>query len=103
MRYRVVCTDQVPVNESFKKAHIIAVGVGNDPNAASERLTLEQVLIKMDSGDTFYTQGPISGKIAQVVSYHCSGCGKRHIKSSADNVTDNNLDYMRGCQWQPSA
>jgi hypothetical protein len=101
MTYRIVCTEQQPINRPFNHAHIVAVGVGSDPGAASERLTLGQVLAKIDAGHSFYTQGPRTGKIAHVEAVYCPPCEHRIIRSHRDAVLDNNLDYMRGCQWQP--
>jgi hypothetical protein len=46
----------------------------------------------LDSGDTFYTVGPITRKRAEVKDYMCAVCFHRIIKSSPDATTDNNLD-----------
>jgi len=68
MNYRIVCTNQEPVPNPPQHAHIVAVGVGNDPNAASQRYTLTQVLQMIDNGDGFYTQGTQTGKV-EVLSH----------------------------------
>ena len=98
MRYRIVCTKQEPVTNHPENAHIVAVGVGNDPGKADRLFTLNQVLQKMDNGDTFYTKGTKTGKEAEVIDYKCAYCQQRHIRSVPDATTDNNLDYLRICR-----
>ncbi len=97
-KYRIVCTEQEPVTNHPKNAHIVAVGVGNDPSQANGRYSLSQVLQMMDNGDTFYTKGTQTGKVAEVVDYQCTYCNKRHIRSAPDATTDNNLDSLRICR-----
>ncbi len=99
-RYRIVCTEQVPASQHPRNAKIIAVGTGTDPEKATQRWTVTQVVEAIDRGDTFYTKGERSGKVAEVEKYWCSICGAWHIRSSADAVTDNNLDSLRTCRWQ---
>jgi hypothetical protein len=48
-------------------AHIVAVGTGEDPQSASHRWTLWEVLQAMDQGDIFFTRGEHSGRVARVV------------------------------------
>ena len=96
-RYRIVCTTQEPVNEPNRNAHIVAVGTGNDPARVDRRWTLDQVLRAMDSGDSFYTQGVQSGKIAAVEKYQCPYCRRTFIRSTPDAVADNNLDNLPRC------
>ena len=100
MNYRIVCTEQEPAQNPPRFAHIVAVGLGNNPDKADQRLTLSQVIQKIDSGDRFYTQGLKTGEIAWVEKYRCPHCGKYHIRSSPDATTDNNLDSLRYCQWR---
>ena len=98
--YRIVCTEQEPAGAPPKHAHIVAVGVGNDPNRAAQRLTTEQVIAMMDRGDRFFTKGDRSGRIAFVVKVYCTQCGRTIIKSAPDAVLDNNLDSLRYCHFQ---
>lgn len=100
--YRIVCTEQQPCGSNAHRAHIVAVGVGSDPDQANERLTLEEVIRKMPLGDRFYTVGQRSGKRANVETFKCAYCSKTHIKSTADAVTDNNLDELRFCHFKAS-
>lgn len=100
MDYRIVCTEQEPAQNPPRHAHIVAVGTGSNPNQADQRLTLSQVIQKMDNGDRFYTKGLQSGKTAWVEKYWCSHCRKYHIRSSPDATTDNNLDNLRYCNWK---
>jgi hypothetical protein len=95
--YRIVCTEQVPVNEPNRRAHIVAVGTGTDPTRYTRRWSLDEVLTAMDRGDRFYTQGVQSGKVANVEKYVCQNCRRVFIRSTADAVADNNLDNLRRC------
>ncbi len=99
MRKRIVCTEQQPVGQPASHAHIVAVGIGASTDKATERMTLDQVLLAMRTGDTFYTQGPTSGKEAAVKPEKCSKCGRDIIKSAPDAVHDNNLDNLQFCKW----
>jgi hypothetical protein len=96
-RYRIVCTNQEPVNEPNRTAHIVRVGTGSTADRYDRLWTLNEVLLAMDRGDTFYTQGAQSGKVAEVEKYVCSGCRRTYIRSNADAVTDNNLDNLPRC------
>lgn len=98
--YRIVCTEQMPASKPPQHAHIVAVGVGDDPNNANGRFTLAEVIRKMDAGDSFYTKGVQSKSVANVVKYWCSYCQQMHIRSSPDAVKDNNLDSLRYCHWK---
>lgn len=99
-RYRIVCTDQEPQNTPHDAAHIVAVGIGTEPNRATDRLTISDVYARMDRGDEFYTEGVQSRKQASVHKYGCKTCGFATIRSSADSVQDNNLDKIRPCKWK---
>lgn len=98
--YRIVCTKQEPVSQPPSHAHIVAVGIGNDPSRATERLTLAEVIKKMKEGHRFYTYGSRTGKSAWVESYYCNSCKREHIRSKPDSTTDNNLDSLRYCNWK---
>lgn len=98
--YRIVCTTQEPAPNPPKHAHIVAVGVGDDPDRASQRFTLADVLSHLRNGDRFYTKGKLTGKIAFVESYSCDYCRTTHIRSKPDATTDNNLDSLRYCNWK---
>ena len=99
--YRIVCTDQEPVYQPKNHAHIVSVGTGGDPDKATEKFTLAQVIAKIEAGEIFYTQGPRTGKQARVLVAWCTICSTRKIiKSSPDATTDNNLDGgIRRCNW----
>lgn len=98
--YRIVCTTQEPAPNPPQHARIVAVGVGNDPDKASQRITLSEVLRLLRSGNRFYTKGERTGKIAFVEAYMCAACGSEHIRSKPDATTDNNLDSLRYCNWK---
>lgn len=92
-QHRVVCTDQTNCNQG---GHIVGVGIGSNPNAASQRWTVGDVWRAIDSGDTFYTEA--NGRTAKVRKYDCP-CGRGSLRSTADATTANNLDRLRICQW----
>jgi hypothetical protein len=96
--YRIVCTTQEPANKPPQHAHIVAVGVGNEPTHYTQKFSLADVIRMIMLGDKFYTQGATSGKIAQVERYVCSYCNQWHIRSTPDAVADNNLDSLSYCQ-----
>lgn len=99
MRFQIVCTDQEPIYQPTTHAHIVSVGTGDDPNKASQKWTLAQVVQAIDSGHTFYTVGPRSGRVAVVEKCYCAYCWTTHIRSAPDAVQDNNLDSLRRCSW----
>ena len=98
--YRIVCTEQEPAYLPTTHAHIVAVGTGDDPDRATQRWTLDQVLAAMDRGEVFYTRGKSSGAVALVEKYVCSRCHRTYIRSTPDAVADNNLDNLRRCAWE---
>jgi hypothetical protein len=97
--YRIVCTDQEPAGASHDAAHIVAVGVGDDPSGADRRFEVDEVRAKIDRGTTFYTKSEATGKTAEVEKYDCS-CGYETIRTNPDDRIDNNLDNLRECNWQ---
>jgi hypothetical protein len=98
-QYRIVCTEQEPVYQPTTHAHIVAVGTGTNPDAADKRWTLDRVLAAIDRGDTFYTKGTSSGKVALVRKVACPTCRRYIIRSAPDAVWDNNLDSLRRCRF----
>lgn len=100
MVYRIVCTEQEPAPNPPQHAHIVAVGVGSNPESASQRFTLSEVIQMMDRGDRFYTKGLKTAAEAKVEKYWCTYCNRYHIRSSPDATTDNNLDHLRYCSWK---
>jgi hypothetical protein len=95
--HRIVCADQAPSGHSNRKKHIVAVGVGDDPNEVQRTWTRDEVVRAIDRGDLFYTRGVNTGKVALVEKYTCGPCGRAHLRSAADKVPDNNLNRMRSC------
>jgi hypothetical protein len=95
MSYRIVCTDQKrPTHHN----HIVGVGVGDNPDKASQQFTVAEVRSMILNGTRFYTQGRTSGKVANVERFDCP-CGYKTIRSTPDAVADNNLDNLRVCNW----
>lgn len=97
-RYRIVCTVQVPADAHPRNAKIVAVGTGTDADRAARRWEVKEVVAAMDAGDSFYTKGDRSGRVAEVEKYWCAVCGEWHIRSAPDAVLDNNLDSLRTCR-----
>ena len=73
-RYRIICTRQEPASAPPSHQHIVAVGTGTEPRHYTNLWTLDQVLDAMHRGDSFFTQGEHSGRIAEVEAYHCTYC-----------------------------
>jgi hypothetical protein len=96
-RYRIICTRQEPATAPPSHQHIVSVGTGTEPRHYNNLWTLDQVLEAMRRGDSFFTQGEQSGRIAEVESYQCTYCRRMHIRSHRDVVTDNNLDNLSRC------
>lgn len=98
---RIVCTEQVPIGNAPDCARIVAVGTNTDGSEyATEYLSLDEVILQMCTGVVFYTHGELSKIIAYVEEYWCLKCSRYHIRSKADAVYDNNLDFLRYCSWK---
>lgn len=97
MATRIVCTTQSNP-PAVGHGHIIAVGTGTDPGAASARVEVDEVRRRIDLGELFYTQDAY-GNQARVEKFQC-WCGYKTIRSNADATTGNNLDSLRLCNWQ---
>jgi hypothetical protein len=98
-RHRIVCTLQEPANNPPHSAHIVSVGIGDDPNRASSRQTVSEVIAAMNRGEVYYTRGLTSGKEARVLPHSCPSCKRQTLRSAPDAVKDNNLDNLRYCNW----
>lgn len=100
---RIVCTNQVPVSQPVSHAHIVAVGVDTDNDGyADEKHELVTIVKNIRNHiHRYYTKGLITGMIAFVDVIECPvHCRELIIKSSPDAVRDNNLDYLRRCNWK---
>lgn len=95
MAKRIVCCEQTGCTQA---GHIVAVGVGTDAAAASERMTVVEVYAAMAGGEEFYTQDQY-GNRASVHKYTCA-CGRGSLRSAPDCTTGNNLDHLRICSWR---
>lgn len=84
--YRIVCVEK-------GRGGIHAVGTGADAGQADKRWTVAEVRQAIRAGHRFYTESPSTGKKADVEPFDT-------IRSTADHVTDNNLDNLRGCAWK---
>lgn len=96
-RHRIVCTEQEGAPDPHD-AHIEAVGIGEDPDKADRRLTVDEVYDWMDDGEEFYTKSQSTGDEADVHKYDCDPCGQATLRSDADENADNNLDNLRDCR-----
>jgi hypothetical protein len=80
--------------------------MGSDPLKPSDIFTIKQVWDMIDQGDVFYTED-VNGHTAPVRKDKCrtiitvSGketeCIVKTLKSSPDEVGDNNLDNLAPC------
>lgn len=99
---RIVCTEQTPIQNPTKHAHIVAVGVDTDNDGyADTKHSLQEVVRAINSSQhQYYTYGLTSRKIALVETVLCPvHCGETIIRSARDAVRDNNLDSLRRCSW----
>lgn len=53
---RIVCTEQEPAGTDHDVAHIVAVGVRDDPSSADNRLEVGEVRSDIQNGHTYYTK-----------------------------------------------
>jgi hypothetical protein len=100
--YKIVCTDQEPINQPTTHAHIVAVGIDTDIDGyADDKQTKDEVIKNINSGlYRYYTVGPKTGKVAFVEVAYCVFCKGEIIRSKPDATTDNNLDSLRRCSWK---
>lgn len=94
--YRIICTRQEPCYVNNLQAHIVVVGTGVTPQTYTQLWSLDDVLAAMRF-NRFYTQSPSTGAIAWVQPFTCAYCRRIYIRSTADAVQDNNLDYLPTC------
>ncbi len=92
--YRIVC-----VRTTHPHRHIDSVGVGTSPGVPTRTMITATVRSMIDSGDSFYTESPSTGKRASVLKDTCKepGCTVQTIRSHSDAVKDNNLDNLSVC------
>jgi hypothetical protein len=93
--YRIVC-----VTTKHAHRHITSVGVGTFAGVLFHLFTVQQVRDKLDSGDTFYTISLSTGRRTEVKKDTCGVgglCAVKTIRSKADAVRDNNLDFLSPC------
>ena len=79
-----------PASSAFdsRGCHITDVGFGG-----AQTMTVKEVYAAMDSGDTFQTVSPA----AAVHPDNCR-CGTPTLKTHADGVPNNNLDFLPSCR-----
>lgn len=99
---RVVCITKHPTHHD-RYHRITHVGVGDDPQKASQKLDVDTVIrnIKSSAGDRYYVRGT-DGSRASVIVRRCPHCVNGHdvIATTADNTKKDNLLELRECQWQ---
>jgi hypothetical protein len=96
MDYLVVCTNRPEITRGHR--HIVSIGTGDEPGEARDRVwTVAQVYAGLDRGDLFVTKSPTTKHTARVEKIKCS-CGESGLRSNPDQVTDNNLDDLPGCE-----
>lgn len=95
---RIVCVESEYLTPQGHR-HLTYVGIGDDPDSASSRMTVAQVRQDIANGVDYYTVGPVSSRRAYVERWTCA-CGIKTIRTVPDQVIDNNLDQLRTCQWR---
>ena len=96
MRHRVVCDNLVPVDQPKTHAHIVEVGTGTTPQHYDRLWSVAEV-IAATAGAMLHTLSASTREAARVIVVRCSVCGQQIIRSSADAITDNNLDSLPDC------
>lgn len=96
---RIVC-----VETKHAHRHILAVGIGSNPDKATERKTVEEVRRNIADGEMFFTVGSHSGETAWVSPEDCNigDCVVPTIRTHPDDAKDDNLDEMRACRFSKS-
>ena len=92
--HRIVCvTTQEP------HRHIIAVGIGDSAGNVKTTHNTRDIRANIDKGEIYETYSPSTGKTARVNKDTCKidGCTVETLRSTADAVSDNNLDNLKGC------
>jgi len=99
MRKRIVCIVKKPTHHD-RHHHIIEVGVGHEPDKATEGLSTEEVIreLKNPAGDRFFVTGT-HGSESEVIYKDCPVCGPPHqiITTTADQTKTDNLLSLREC------
>jgi len=90
--HQITCVTKETVQSPSPHQHIASVGT-----ADGNRYTVQQVIAKMNAGDTFYTKTPSATKRAGVESYTCSTCKAPIIRTKPDAELSNNLDNLPKC------
>jgi hypothetical protein len=73
---------------SFEGCHVVSVRIeGSD-------WTIGQVISALERGDTFYTTGWRTGRVASVAAYRCHRHRAMTLCSGPDATFDNNLDNL---------
>jgi Protein of unknown function (DUF3892) len=86
--YQITC-----VNKEFSgnHGHIVSIGIG----AQQQPITVRDAYLLIGAGHRLYSKSPSTGAVAAVEPYRCHGVAT--LRSTADAVYDNNLDYMDSC------
>jgi Protein of unknown function (DUF3892) len=88
----IKCNNRNSSAPDFSHAHITDVGV-----VGLGRLTVKDAYRYIDAGNTFYTVGHPSGKMAIVAKCDCTQCYVSTLRSHSDGRWDNNLDNLGTC------
>jgi hypothetical protein len=79
--------------------HIVGVGLGRQDGSLEVTMTVSEVRDALYVGQTFYTFGKSTERVALVYKATCGtdGCPVETIRSGVGAVADNNLDNLEGC------
>lgn len=93
-RYQIVCTRQWPPNEPPDHARIVEVGL-----PGGDRLyRVDDIVTWIDRREhEFYTVDPYTGLAVGVVTCHCAGGTRQHIKTKPNQTKRDNLDSLPRC------
>jgi hypothetical protein len=97
---RVVCITKHPTHQD-RYHRITHIGVGADPDKASEKLDVATVIRNIKSGQRYYVDGS-DGSRSTVIVRKCPHCTNGHeiVATTADDTKKDNLLQLRECRWQ---
>jgi hypothetical protein len=97
--HRVICVVEERIDYPFKHVHLVGIGTGSGPEEIERGWSLDEFSRAVAGGDSFYTRGLVSSRMASVELTTCIDCGAATLTSGAGAVADNNLSSLRLCPY----
>ena len=93
--YRIECVDR-PDSPAEHRRHLTGIGTVASDGTKKHWDDIASVREAMANGDRFHTKNHHSEKTASVERFDCE-CGAETIRSSPEDLANNNLDNMVAC------